>query len=82
LILLDLMMPVMDGWTFRERQRQLAGAGAIPVLVLSGAREVRKAAEQLNAIAAIAKPFDLDDLLETIHALLTRINTAPYRGPT
>src|SRR4051812_43717388 len=34
-ILLDLSMPVMDGWQFRERQRQTAGFASIPVLLLS-----------------------------------------------
>jgi CheY-like chemotaxis protein len=67
LILLDLMMPVMDGWTFRSEQRRLGGAAAtVPVVVLSGARDARLRAAEIDAVAAIAKPFDLDDVVATV----------------
>lgn len=65
-ILLDLMMPVMDGWTFRQEQRRLENAADVPVIVLSGARDARASAEQVGAVAAIAKPFDLDVLLARV----------------
>ena len=70
LIVLDLMMPVMDGRAFRAAQRRLPGAAArVPVLVLSGMREARATAEALGA-AALTKPFDLDDLVATVDRLL------------
>lgn len=70
-ILLDLMMPVMDGWAFRAAQRALAGPEAqVPVVVLSGAHEARARAASLDAAAVVTKPFDLDDLLATVHAAL------------
>jgi len=71
LIVLDLMMPVMDGRAFRAAQRCLSGAAAqVPVLVLSGMREARATAEALNAAAVLTKPFDLDDLVATVGRLL------------
>ena len=68
-ILLDLMMPVMDGWAFRAEQRQLDRARHIPVIVLSGARDMRAGVDQLGAAAAIAKPFDLDLVLSRVNEL-------------
>jgi len=72
LILLDLMMPEMDGWTFRAEQRALPDAEAVPVIVLSATRELAAKAEGLAAAAVFAKPFDLDRLLSTIDGLTDR----------
>jgi CheY-like chemotaxis protein len=67
LILLDLMMPVMDGWAFRAAQRQLVGEAArVPVIVLSGAREVRARAAELGAVEALSKPFDLSQVIAAV----------------
>jgi two-component system chemotaxis response regulator CheY len=67
LILLDLMMPVMDGGIFRAKQQRLEGSVAnVPVIVLSGAREVRTRAAELGAVAALSKPFELDQLVEAV----------------
>ena len=72
-IVLDLMMPVMDGPSFRVAQRHLPGAAArVPVVVLSGMHDARAMAEELAAAAVIAKPFDLDDLLATIGQTIGR----------
>lgn len=71
LIVLDLMMPEMDGWTFRAEQRARADHAEIPVIVLSATRDVRVQAERLDAAAVFAKPFDLDDLLGAISRLST-----------
>ena len=66
-IVLDLMMPVMDGPTFRAAQRALQPRLAnVPVIVLSGAREARAQAHRLAAAAAITKPFELDEVLTTV----------------
>jgi CheY-like chemotaxis protein len=73
LILLDLMMPVMDGWAFRDRQRETASLADIPVIVLSASCNLR--GEQTAAIqpaAALPKPFDLDRLLETVGQVISR----------
>ena len=67
LILLDLMMPVMDGWAFRAAQRQLVGEAAdVPVIVLSGAREARARADELGAVEALSKPFDLGQVIAAV----------------
>ena len=64
LILLDLMMPVMDGQTFRAEQRADAALADIPVVVISAYRDVEKYAEDL-ATDYLAKPVRLETLLET-----------------
>ena len=73
LILLDLMMPVMDGWAFRAAQRQLGGdAARVPVIVLSGAREVRMRAAELGAVEALSKPFDLSQMVAAVARWIER----------
>ena len=72
-ILLDLMMPVMDGWAFREAQRGLPdGLGDVPLIVLSAAREVESNADALGAAVVLPKPFDLDAVLEAVERVLRR----------
>jgi DNA-binding response OmpR family regulator len=68
LILLDLMMPVLDGWGFRARQLATPNAEDLPVIVLSAARDAR--VEALRPAAVVSKPFDLDLLLNTVAALI------------
>ena len=69
LIVLDLMMPVMDGRAFRARQRAMPGADAVPVVVLSAAHDSLRRGDDLGAAAVLAKPFDLDALLGTLDRL-------------
>jgi DNA-binding response OmpR family regulator len=69
-IVLDLMMPVMDGPAFRAAQRSAAETALIPVIVLSAAHEVNSRAATLDPAAVFAKPFDLGDLLYAIERLL------------
>jgi len=66
LILLDLMMPVMDGRSFREQQLQKPGLATIPTIVFSAYRDVAKTAGELNAAGHLAKPLKLPDLLRTV----------------
>lgn len=60
-ILLDLMMPVMDGWQFRQEQIRDATLADIPVIVVSAAG--RERLERIHANAYLSKPVDLDELL-------------------
>ena len=69
LILLDLMMPEMDGWQFRARQLALPEAAAIPVIVLSTMRDPTPKVQGLTPSRVFVKPFDLEDLLDTIDEL-------------
>jgi CheY-like chemotaxis protein len=65
-ILLDLMMPVMDGWRFRVEQLQDARIARIPVVVLSGAGDVRQEAAALGVADYLQKPFELSALMEAV----------------
>lgn len=63
-ILLDLMMPVMDGWAFCEEQRR--AGNETPVVLLSAAGGLEEERRALGAAAVIAKPFDIDRVISTI----------------
>lgn len=70
LIVLDLMMPTMDGWTFRDRQREMASLADIPVIVMSAARNLAGQTERLAPSAILPKPFGLSTLLAETQRLL------------
>ena len=72
LILLDLMMPRMDGWAFREAQLRDKKIKDIPVVVLSAMGEISK---PIKADTLLRKPVNPDTLLQTIQKL-TRQRTA------
>lgn len=65
-ILLDLMMPILDGIGFREVQRSDPALARIPVVVISADHGVREKASTLGVDAYLAKPFELDQLLSTV----------------
>lgn len=65
-ILLDLMMPIMNGWQFRHEQRQDSELSRIPVVVVSARTDSAQHAAWLEADDYIQKPISLDALLETI----------------
>ena len=64
LVLLDMMMPVMDGHTLCE---ELRARGALPrVVVMTAADHVAQCARDVGAVGWLAKPFDIDDLVVAI----------------
>ena len=68
-VLLDIMMPVMDGWAFLEELQEIPEHERPRVIVVSARSSLRdraKAAE-LGADAFVAKPFNVDDLLVVLH---------------
>lgn len=66
-VVLDMRMPVMDGWTFA---RELKDRGMrLPIVVITAAQNARRWAEEIGADAYLAKPFELTDLLETVERL-------------
>ena len=71
MMLLDIMMPVMDGWTVLERMRQLPADERPKVVVVSARsnRRDRAKAMELGAHAFVAKPFSMDELIGIIHGL-------------
>jgi DNA-binding response OmpR family regulator len=66
-ILLDLMMPGMNGWQFRERQRLDPALAGIPVIIVSAG-----VTDGMDADAFLPKPFRLEELIRTVRAVLAR----------
>lgn len=70
LILLDLAMPVMDGWSFRAEQRRDPKLAAIPTIVLSASLAADPhALDGLEPDAALVKPFEIDRLIAAMRRL-------------
>lgn len=65
-IVLDLLMPVMNGWAFRQNQRANAAFAKIPVLLMSAAHRLEEAARALKAAACVPKPIDTAHLLKAL----------------
>ena len=65
-IVLDLMMPVMDGWQFAHGLRQIEAWSRIPIVVVSAGDDIEVQAEALAARGFLRKPVDLDELLATV----------------
>lgn len=65
-ILLDLMMPVMNGPAFRAAQRNHPTAAEIPVIVMSAAANLDSETSALEPAGVLGKPFDLDDLIASV----------------
>src|SRR6185436_10693569 len=65
LILLDLFMPVMNGWDFRSAQLNEPGLATVPVVVISADAATMAAAATLGAVGSMVKPIDFNRLLET-----------------
>jgi CheY-like chemotaxis protein len=66
LILLDLMMPVMDGLEFRTEQQKDPKLATIPVVVITASGNAKERALSMRANAMIQKPIALDTLLATV----------------
>jgi CheY-like chemotaxis protein len=67
MVLLDLFMPVMNGWEFRAEQMADPKIASVPVVVLSADRNARDRGT-LGAVEYLVKPVDFDHLLGTIAA--------------
>jgi CheY-like chemotaxis protein len=70
LILLDLMMPQMNGWQVTDVLKADPQTRAIPILLLSARRDMARTANELGVTAYLEKPFDLDDLLNRVQRIL------------
>jgi CheY-like chemotaxis protein len=66
LVLLDMRMPVLDGWGFAAAMRERGVRP--PIVVMTAAENARRWCEEIDGDACLAKPFDLDDLYETVAA--------------
>jgi CheY-like chemotaxis protein len=63
-VVLDLMMPVMSGWEFRNEQKLRVDVAGIPVIVITATTT-----PDVDADRILQKPFDIDTLLATVHEL-------------
>jgi two-component system chemotaxis response regulator CheY len=64
LVLLDMRMPVLDGWGFSQAYR--AGDHRAPLVVMTAAENAEHWRREVGGDACLAKPFDLDDLLALV----------------
>jgi CheY-like chemotaxis protein len=67
MILLDLAMPAMSGWTFLEEKRRRPGLATIPTLVMTAYDADFTQKQGLRDVEVLHKPFDIDVLLEAVH---------------
>lgn len=65
LILLDMRMPEMDGWTVARRLHEQGST--IPLVVMTAAKSAERWADEIGASGYLAKPFTLDDLLDLVN---------------
>ncbi|HYK97797.1 MAG TPA: response regulator [Candidatus Acidoferrales bacterium] len=70
-VVLDLMMPVMDGWTFADRMHE---KWDIPIVVISAATDLKRHAGRVGAAGVVAKPFEIESLLPVIARVSTTSN--------
>jgi CheY-like chemotaxis protein len=73
LILMDVMLPGVDGGTAIRRLKHDPATADIPIVAMSAGRNIRRQSDELNdADAALAKPFDIDALLAQVAFHLAR----------
>jgi urea transport system substrate-binding protein len=70
LVLLDMRMPVMNGWDFAHALE--ARGIKVPILVMTAAQDAKRWANDIGADGYVAKPFHLPDLLSAVETLLGR----------
>jgi len=73
-VILDLMMPVMDGFGFLKRVRSLMSMKDVPILILTASEDeqFRMRGHQYQADAYMSKPYDLEKLTRQVERLLAR----------
>jgi CheY-like chemotaxis protein len=72
LILLDLMMPVMNGWAFCQELKKRDDLRSIPVVLMSADRRLDRKVQEAQATDHLRKPFDLTTLYEVVQRYLPR----------
>jgi two-component system chemotaxis response regulator CheY len=65
-VVLDLMMPIMDGFSFLEACQREKLCEDVPIVVISAVHDAMRRILELPVRACVAKPFDLDDLIRTV----------------
>lgn len=64
LVLLDMRMPVLDGWAVARAMRERGST--VPIVVMTAAESAERWAAEIGAAGHLAKPFELDDLLDCV----------------
>ncbi len=64
LIVLDMRMPILDGWGFAAELRRRGHE--VPIVVMTAARDAGRWAAEISAAATLSKPFRYDDLISTV----------------
>jgi CheY-like chemotaxis protein len=67
MVLLDMRMPVMDGWGFASALKQKGMS--LPILMMTAAQSGRGWAEEIGAQGFLAKPFEIDDLIQAVRRM-------------
>jgi DNA-binding response OmpR family regulator len=73
LVLLDMRMPIMDGWAVARAMRE--SGSKVPIIVMTAAESAKRWADEIGAAGHLAKPFGLDELLECVEE-----HTGPRRS--
>jgi CheY-like chemotaxis protein len=71
-ILLDIVMPRMDGPTFHAEMARRERTATIPIVLMSGGERVHHQATALGAVASLAKPFEFDALITCLESVIGR----------
>jgi len=69
-IVLDLAMPVMDGWQFLSERKKDRGLRDIPTIVVTGVSDAKRRQEELGDLVVFTKPFHFDDLIRELRRAL------------
>jgi CheY-like chemotaxis protein len=80
-VLLDMLMPVMDGWECAKALREQYGS-ALPIVVVSAAENVDELRAEVGADDALPKPFDLPELLKLAGRYVEPADAADHCGST
>ena len=80
-ILLDLAMPIMDGYAFRAAQLLDPLLAAIPVICVSGRHDVEEAVRHLKMAACVPKPFCLTEVIRRVHEVVSGSFSPPDAAP-
>lgn len=66
LVLLDMMMPIMDGWEFMQALKANPQWDGVPIVIITAIYDVKRTQEQTGARTVITKPFDIDQIAEIV----------------
>lgn len=70
LILLDMNMPIMNGWTFSQKFADIYGRTS-PIVIMTAADDSQTRAMEIGADSYLGKPFDMESLNKTVESILS-----------